>query len=71
MQNDALLSKEILEKLEAGGQNFISSFCDLWNIFISAINDYNAGEIIYILDALDKCEDKGPSQITKALCKFY
>ena len=71
MQNDALLSDKILEKFETDGEKLFGSFRDLWDILISVAEDYNAGEIICILDALDECEDKGRSQFAEALCKLY
>ena len=49
MQNDALLSKKILEKFETDGENLLGSFRDLWDILISVAEDYNTGEIICIL----------------------
>jgi hypothetical protein len=71
MQNGALLSDKTLEKFETDGEKLLGSFRDLWDILISVTGDYNAGEIICILDALDECEDKGRSQFAEALCKLY
>jgi hypothetical protein len=71
MQNEALLSDEILEKLAADGETFVSSFRDLWDILIAIASSYNAGEIICVLDGLDECEDQGRSQIAQALHNLY
>ncbi|UKZ83913.1 hypothetical protein TrVFT333_011728 [Trichoderma virens FT-333] len=70
-QNPTLLSRVILGQFEAGGEQFIASFSELWHILLSAARDTNAGEIICILDAIDECEDHGRSQLAKALCKLY
>lgn len=71
IQNNALLSDNILEKSETDGEKLIGSFRGLWDILLSAAEDHNAGEIICILDALDECEDKGRAQIAEALRKLY
>lgn len=71
IQNDALLSKNILQKFEADGEKLISSFRGLWDILVSVANENKAGELVCILDALDECEDKGRSQIAQVLSEFY
>ncbi|QKX61975.1 uncharacterized protein TRUGW13939_09131 [Talaromyces rugulosus] len=72
MQKRILLSETILEQFEVSGENFTSSFDELWNTFISIAEDENAGgEIIVVLDAIDECEECGRSQLIKSLCKLY
>ena len=71
MQRRILLSEEILEQFEIGGERLLSSFGDLWAILLSTAKDKNAGEIVCILDAIDECEDHGRSQLARALCKLY
>ncbi|QYT06229.1 hypothetical protein H0G86_013091 [Trichoderma simmonsii] len=70
-QNHALLTEDIANQIEAGGERFLASFSDLWHIFLTAAQDIHAGEIICILDAIDECDDHGRSQLAKALCKLY
>jgi nucleoside phosphorylase len=71
MQKRILLSEAILEQIEVSGENFTSSFDELWNTLISIAEDENNGEIIVVLDAIDECEECGRSQLIKALCKLY
>jgi ankyrin repeat domain-containing protein 50 len=71
MRKYILLSDAILEQFEASEENFTSLFDELWSTFISVAKDKNAGEIICLLDAIDKCKDYGRSQLIKALCKLY
>ncbi|KAL6693809.1 ankyrin repeat-containing domain protein [Trichoderma pleuroticola] len=69
--NTALLTEAIVNQIEGGGEQFLTSFSNLWHILLIAAQDINAGEIICILDAIDECEDHGRSQLAKALCKLY
>jgi hypothetical protein len=55
-QKRILLSENIFEQFEIEGEKLTSSFSELWAILLSAVNDKNAGEIICLLDAIDKCE---------------
>jgi ankyrin repeat domain-containing protein 50 len=71
MQKRVLLSEEILEQFEVGGERLMGSFGDLWAILLSAASDKNAGEIVCLLDAIDECEDHGRRQLAQALCKLY
>jgi hypothetical protein len=71
LQKRVLLSEEIFEQFEMDGEVFTNSFDDLWDTLISAAKDKNAGEIICLFDAIDECEDRGRSQLTRALCKLY
>lgn len=66
-----LFSDEILHQFITGGETFANSFCELWKILIQVSKDPNAGEIIYVFDAIDECEDQGRSQLAQELCKLY
>ncbi|KAL7907738.1 ankyrin repeat-containing domain protein [Trichoderma velutinum] len=70
-QNPALLTENIVNQIEAGGERFLASFSDLWHILLTAAQDVHAGEIVCIFDAIDECEDRGRSQLAKELCKLY
>ncbi|KAK4082345.1 uncharacterized protein Triagg1_2157 [Trichoderma aggressivum f. europaeum] len=70
-QNPSLLTKAIVNEVEAGGGRFLASFSDLWHILHTAAQNVNAGEVIFILDAIDECENCGRSQLAKELCKLY
>src|SRR5688572_26682418 len=67
----ALLSDEIVERLEVNGKHFTGSFSELWDVLVMASQDKIIGEIICILDAFDECEDQGRTKLSQALCKFY
>ncbi|KAN0077702.1 hypothetical protein V8E54_006006 [Elaphomyces granulatus] len=71
IQKRILLSEQIFEKFEMGGEKFTSSFNEIWGAIIDAAEDKNAGEIICLFDAIDECEDRGRSQLMQALCKLY
>ena len=70
-QKRILLSDPIFEQFETEGESIFSSFIELWDALISAVENKDAGEIICILDAFDECEDHGRSQLAQALCKLY
>lgn len=40
------------------GDQLFASFRKLWEILIKLANQYNRGEIVCILDALDECVDQ-------------
>ncbi|KAA8649637.1 uncharacterized protein ATNIH1004_002308 [Aspergillus tanneri] len=69
-QKRNLLTETILDRLEMN-ERVTSSFSELWNILIKAASEENAGEIVFLLDALDECEQPGCSQFMHALRKFY
>ncbi|KAH8126381.1 ankyrin repeat-containing domain protein [Trichoderma asperelloides] len=66
-----LLSDKIIRQFVTGGETFANSFSELWKLLIQVSKDPNAGEIIYILDAIDECEDQGRSLLARKLCKLY
>ena len=57
------------EQFETDREKFTNSFNELWGAIISAAEDKSAGEIIWLFDAIDECEDRGRSQLMQALCK--
>lgn len=71
LQQPALLSEDILSQFEDGGEEIFTTFQDLWLILIEIISHENIGEVVCIFDALDECEEKGQSELTRALSKFY
>lgn len=70
-QQPALLSDQILDEFEEGGEKLFTSFRSLWRILTSVTNRNDVGEIICVLDALDECEEEGQVQLTGALNEFY
>lgn len=71
IQKPKLLSNAILDQFDLDGENFTSSFAELWDTFIKILEDENAGEIICLIDALDECEDQGSSLLARKLCQWY
>lgn len=71
VQRPALLSQPTIDKFLSGGESFIHSFQELWDILISASCSLETGEIICLLDALDECNDNGRIHLFQALGKFY
>ncbi|KAK6345483.1 hypothetical protein TWF718_007399 [Orbilia javanica] len=67
----SLISKKIIERFEITGESFTSSFSELWDTFLIAAKNENAGEIICVLDALDECAESERSQLIKRLYKLY
>ncbi|UDD64869.1 hypothetical protein AFCA_012070 [Aspergillus flavus] len=65
-----LLDDTILERFEMN-ESVTSSFSELWNILLKAASKENAGEIVFLLDALDECEQHGSSQFMEALRRLY
>jgi ankyrin repeat protein len=53
------------------GAKLTESFHKLWSVFMSIAADSTAGDIVYILDALDECAEEGRCQIIEALSRFY
>jgi Ankyrin repeats (3 copies) len=48
-----------------------SSFRTLWDIFIKAVTDANAGPVICVFDALDECEPSNRTSLIKCVSSFY
>ena len=61
---------QILKKFEDKGAILLISFGDLWDILISTIAGRKRGEIVYILNALNKCETLGWNQLIDTISKF-
>ncbi|KAJ5934555.1 hypothetical protein N7466_004102 [Penicillium verhagenii] len=71
MAQPSLLPQSALDKFETDGDKLIESFRDLWNILISASSNPQAGEIIFVVDALDECQDADRSQLIEEVTRFY
>ncbi|KAE8371622.1 nucleoside phosphorylase domain-containing protein [Aspergillus bertholletiae] len=69
-QKRSLLTETILDRLEMN-ERVTSSFSELWNILIKAASKENTGEIVFLLDALDECEQQGCSQFMEGLRWLY
>ena len=65
------LIRHAIPAYQSHGSNLIQKFYELWGIFINAVNDPQAGEVVCILDALDECEGSGQKEIITALNTFY
>ena len=65
------LLKKATEFYGSLGTNMMTSFVNLWELFLSIAQDQEAGEILCILDALDECEEGGRKQLIDALNKFH
>ena len=64
------LLKKATESYRSLGINMMTSFVNLWELFLSIAQDQEAGEILCILDALDECEEGGRKQLIDALNEF-
>ncbi|KAL4969607.1 nucleoside phosphorylase domain-containing protein [Aspergillus stella-maris] len=69
-QKRELLTESIIEQFETK-PTITDSFSELWDIFMRAAQDNNAGEIVCFLDALDECKDSGRSKLIRSICKLY
>ena len=65
------LIRHAMRDYETEGSNLSHSFAKLWNTFILAISDPNAGEVVCVLDALDECAEAERYQIIDTLSAFY
>jgi hypothetical protein len=48
----------------------LSSFGQLWKIFITMVDDAKVGDIVCVLDALDDCDETSRSELLKKLLAF-
>jgi hypothetical protein len=71
MENPRLLRDSVLEKSDRDVNMFTASFNDLWGIFMDAVADEDAGEIVCVLDALDECQESDRGRLIGALCNVY
>ncbi|KAJ5745816.1 hypothetical protein N7520_010998 [Penicillium odoratum] len=65
MAHPSLLPQYALEKFDTDGRQLISSSRELWNILTSVSSNPNAGEIVFVIDALDECQDDDRNQLIK------
>ncbi|KAL9473864.1 hypothetical protein ACSS6W_008244 [Trichoderma asperelloides] len=70
-QKRVLLSEAILEEFEIYREEITGSFGKLWDALLSVAENRSAGEIVCVLDAIDECEDRGRSQLARALQTLY
>ena len=63
MAQPSLLPQSVLEKFEMDGRQLINSFRELWSILMSVSSNPQAGEIIFVIDALDECQDEDRNQL--------
>ena len=66
-----LISDSILKKTETDGDKLIGSFQDLWNILMAVTSDPKAGEVVFVVDALDECCDADRSQLIDKVTDLY
>ncbi|KAH8696324.1 hypothetical protein BGW36DRAFT_428337 [Talaromyces proteolyticus] len=69
-QKRFLFTEKILEQFEAGGDKLTNSFSELWDILIATARNHD-GEIVCLLDAIDECDEKGRSQLQRALFNLH
>lgn len=67
-ENTALVS-HTLPSAKSYGEKLQDAFGELWEVLTKCAQDSEAGEIGYILEALDECEEN--NQLQKKLVSFY
>ncbi|KAJ5727277.1 hypothetical protein N7493_005097 [Penicillium malachiteum] len=67
----SLLPHSALEKFETDGHQLIKSFRELWNMLMNVSAKPAAGEIIFVIDALDECQDDDRTQLIEEVKKIY
>lgn len=67
----SLLPQSVLEKFEIDGRQLINSFRDLWSILMNVSSNPQAGEIIFVIDALDECQDVDRNQLIEEIKKAH
>lgn len=67
LQKPHLLSEKVANRFLAGGSTITKSSSELWEILTTASTRLNSGEIIFVLDALDECEEQGRTELYLAL----
>ena len=70
IQKPALLTYA-MDQYHNFGDNLSSKFTTLWDILIQATADPKAGQIIWVLDALDEYRDSDRFNLIEATKKFY
>ncbi|KAJ6028545.1 hypothetical protein N7540_004121 [Penicillium herquei] len=71
MAQPSLLPQSVLEKFKTDGDQLIKSFKELWNMLMSVSSNPHAGEIIFVIDALDECQDDDRIQLIEEVKKVY
>lgn len=70
-QKPHLLSGDVENRFLAGGSAMTKSPRELWSAILKAAETPGAGEIIFVLDALDECDDNGRTELYRALEELY
>ena len=53
------LYRYVAQDFDEKGDRFLDDFDNLWHIFMAAISDNDATEIVCVIDALDECREVG------------
>ncbi|SLM33794.1 nacht and ankyrin domain protein [Lasallia pustulata] len=53
------------------GKKLRDAFSELWEILVRSARDSEVGEIVFVLDALDECEQNARKQLTEKLVSFF
>ncbi|KAL4997728.1 hypothetical protein BDV10DRAFT_194905 [Aspergillus recurvatus] len=61
----------LLDKSEAGGDQLVESFNELWSILLHATADKNAGEVVCLFDALDECLQDDQKRLIQAVESLF
>lgn len=69
-QNNKLLRHGI-PGYRRNGNKLPQLFNELWNIFMSAVADPDAGSVVCIVDALDECAESARLPLIRALARYY
>lgn len=67
----SLISDSILEKVDLDGKKLIGSFQDPWTMLMSILSDPRAGEVVFVVDALDEFDDVDRIQFVERITDFY
>ncbi|KAJ5462546.1 hypothetical protein N7475_007490 [Penicillium sp. IBT 31633x] len=67
----SLLSEAILKQAATDGEKLPHSFQDLWEIFKAIISSPSMGEIVFVIDALDECQDTDRRHFIDSVTELY
>ena len=66
-----ILDKHVGSEYQKNGDNLVNITSSLWKIFEGAIEDEQAGSIIFVLDALDECAESDLKDLIKMLKRQF
>ena len=69
--NHPELLAHAVSELQLKGNAFINEFHTIWNILLRALADSKCGNVIWVIDALDECEEGSRHELMKVLVKFF